>query len=138
MSRARFQHRVLLTRRMPRHLHGTAARAMGALLYGTPPTSHDIEDRALAHLQIVIINKFRRDEAFAFRIDASSGRGDGRRTLWLHPSIPVQFSFRASLMPAINPDWVRALMEEANSSRGLLLLPEPIRQHENREQALTA
>lgn len=111
---------------------------MGALLYGTPATSHEIEDRALAHLQIVIINKFRRDEAFAFRIDASSAHGTGRRTLWLHPSIPVQFTFRGSRTPAVNPAWVRALMEEANSGRGLALLPEPGYRHESEDHALTA
>ncbi|AZZ56472.1 ATP-dependent DNA ligase [Rathayibacter iranicus] len=101
---------------------------MGALLYGTPPTSHEIDDRALAHLQIVMINKFRRDEAFAFQLDASSAHGTGRQTLWLHPSIPLQFSFHGSRMPAINAGWVRALMEEANSGRGLRLVAEPAQQ----------
>ncbi|KQQ05945.1 MULTISPECIES: DUF7882 family protein [unclassified Rathayibacter] len=98
---------------------------MGALLYGTPATSHDIDDRALAHLQIVMVNKFRRNEAFAFQLDASSAHGTGRQTIWLHPSIPLQFSFNGSRMPSINPEWVRALMDEANSGRGLRILPEP-------------
>ncbi|MWV47920.1 ATP-dependent DNA ligase [Rathayibacter sp. VKM Ac-2803] len=101
---------------------------MGALLYGTPATSHDIDDRALAHLQIVMVNKFRRNEAFAFQLDASSAHGTGRQTIWLHPSIPLQFSFNGSRMPAINPEWVRALMDEANSGRGLRILPEPAQQ----------
>ena len=111
---------------------------MGALLYGTPATSHDLDDRALAHLQVVIINKFRRDEAFAFQIDASSALGTGRRTLWLHPAIPVRFSFRGSRAPAINPAWVRVLMAEADSGRGLSLVPEPVQQRASDDQALTA
>jgi hypothetical protein len=104
---------------------------MGALLYGTPATSHEIDDRALAHLQIVMINKFRRDEAFAFQLDASSAHGTGRQTLWLHPTIPLQFSFHGSRMPAINATWVRALMEEANSGRGLRIVSEPAQQPES-------
>jgi hypothetical protein len=98
---------------------------MGKLLYGTPPTEHDIEDRLLAHLQIVIVNKFRRGESFAFTIPASAQAGTGRQTLWLNPSIPVQFAFHGSRMPAMNPAWVQELMNEANSGRGLSTVPEP-------------
>jgi hypothetical protein len=43
---------------MPRH-------AMGKLIYNVN-TSTEIDDRALAHLQIVIIGKLRRQESFAF------------------------------------------------------------------------
>lgn len=98
---------------------------MGKLLYGTPPTEHEIEDRLLAHVQVVITNKFRRDESFAFVLPANPALGSGRQTLWLNPSIPVQFSFHGSRAPALNRDWVQQLMNEANSGRGLSLLPEP-------------
>lgn len=98
---------------------------MGKLLYGTPPTEHLIDDRILAHLQIVIVNKFRRNECFAFTLPASPAQGTGRQTLWLHPIVPVQFSFNGGRMPALNRTWIEQLMEEANSSRGLSLIPEP-------------
>lgn len=98
---------------------------MGKLLYGTPPTEHDIEDRVLAHLQVVIVNKFRRGESFAFSLAASAASGTGRQTLWLNPTIPLQFSFYGSRLPAINPAWVQELMNEANGGRGLSILPEP-------------
>ncbi|MCJ1685356.1 ATP-dependent DNA ligase [Rathayibacter sp. VKM Ac-2928] len=98
---------------------------MGTLLYGTPPTEHDIEDRLLAHLQVVIINKFRRGESFAFTLTVPASHGSGRQTLWLSPSIPVQFSFHGSRAPALNPTWVQELMNEANSGRGLSVMPEP-------------
>jgi hypothetical protein len=103
---------------------------MGKLLYGTPPTEHTVDDRILAHLQVVIVGKFRRNECFAFTLPASPAEGTGRQTLWLHPAIPVQFSFHGSRMPALNRAWIEQLMNEANSGRGLTLLPEP------REQAL--
>lgn len=38
---------------------------MGQFLYGTPPAVIEIEDRTLAHLQIVVYAKFRRDERFS-------------------------------------------------------------------------
>lgn len=98
---------------------------MGKLLYGTPPTEHEIEDRLLAHLQVVIVNKFRRNESFAFTITTPASRGSGRQTLWLNPTIPVQFSFHGGRMPSMNPAWVQELMNEANSGRGLSLMPEP-------------
>ena len=37
----------------------------------------------------------------------------------------MQFSFHGSRAPALNRDWVQQLMNEANSGRGLSLLPEP-------------
>lgn len=98
---------------------------MGRFLYGTPPTEHDIEDRLLAHLQVVIVTKFRRNESFAFTLPANHTLGTGRQTLWLNPAVPVQFSFHGSRTPALNTTWVRQLMTEANSNRGLSLLPEP-------------
>jgi hypothetical protein len=98
---------------------------MGKLLYGTPPTELEVEDRALAHLQVVVVNKFRRGECFAFSLPSSPADGTGRQTLWLHPTIPVQFSFYGSRMPAMNRTWIEQLMNEANSGRGLTLTPEP-------------
>lgn len=98
---------------------------MGKLLYGTPPTEHEIEDRLLTHLQVVIVNKFRRGESFAFTIAVPPSQGSGRQTLWLNPTIPVQFAFAGSRVPALNPAWVQELMSEANSGRGLSMVPEP-------------
>ena len=98
---------------------------MGNILYGTPPQSIEVEDRALAHLQIVIINKFRRDERFLLTLDASPNAGTGRRGVWMHPTIPLQFDFKGSRQPTINPSWVEVLMDAANGGGGLRLLPEP-------------
>lgn len=98
---------------------------MGKLLYGTPPTDYEVEDRLLAHLQVVIVNKFRRNESFAFNLPESAEASTGRHTLWLNPTIPVQFSFYGSRTPALNPRWVQHLMNEANSGRGLSTVPEP-------------
>lgn len=103
---------------------------MGKLLYGTPPTEHEIEDRLLAHLQIVMMNKLRRNESFAFHLDVPASLGSGRVSLWLNPAIPLQFFFYGSRIPAVNPMWVQELMNEANSGRGLRSVPEAHQQRE--------
>ena len=64
---------------------------MGRFIYGTAGNSVDIEDRALAHLRIVIMNKLRRGESFMF--DVEVGDDSGRRSFWLSPSVPIQFHF---------------------------------------------
>jgi hypothetical protein len=99
---------------------------MGHLLYGSPPTQIDIDDRALAHLQIVITGKLRRSEAFTLTIPADAAAGTGRRTLWMQCTIPMQFSYYGSRMPAINPAWIELLSRAANSGQGLRPIDEPI------------
>ncbi|QHC61834.1 ATP-dependent DNA ligase [Rathayibacter festucae] len=99
---------------------------MGSIMYGTPPAAIEVDDRTLAHLQIVIINKFRRDERFLLTLNASPNAGTGRRGVWMHPTIPLQFDFKGSRQPTINPEWIEALMERANSGAGLRIVPEPV------------
>jgi hypothetical protein len=101
---------------------------MGTLLYGAPPAAHVCDDRVLAHLQIVITNKFRRGEGFLLSLDSDPVAGVGRRALWLHPNIPLRFQFEQVRMPMVNPAWVQLLAAEANSGRGLRMLPEPVRE----------
>lgn len=99
---------------------------MGTLLYGAPPATYPCDDRVLAHLQIVITNKFRRGEGFLLSLEADGVAGTGRRAMWLHPNIPTRFEFSGGRMPQINPGWVRLLSDEASSGRGLRILPEPV------------
>jgi hypothetical protein len=94
---------------------------MGKMMYGSPAAEFDIEDRALAHLKVAIVTKLRRDEKFTF----SWRQEHGRTTIWIHPSIPLQFVFAGSRPPALNRAWIEALMMSANSTGGLQLVPEP-------------
>jgi hypothetical protein len=95
---------------------------MGALTYGGMTIL--FEDRLLAHLQIVIINKLRRRECFAMSWRDSDQVGDGRSTIWLDPSIPIYFKFDGSRVPAISSDWVHQLAVSADSSHGLIVTDE--------------
>ncbi len=85
----------------------------------------DFDDRVLAHLQIVIGAKLRRNESFYFSWRDDSAVGNGRSVVWLHPSLPIVFKFHGGRPPAINRTWIEELMSTANSSAGLRIVPEP-------------
>ncbi|WP_426625323.1 ATP-dependent DNA ligase [Leifsonia sp. McL0607] len=95
---------------------------MGSLVYDSSVIEFD--DRVLAHLQVVIVNKLRRRESFAMSWRDCPEVGDGRSTIWLDPSIPLYFKFEGSRVPAINRDWIERLAESANSSTGLIVFDE--------------
>lgn len=96
---------------------------MGRFIYDTMANSVDIDDRTLAHLRIVVMNKLRRAEPFMFDIEI--GDGSGRRSFWLHPSVPLQFHFFGSRNPRINRAWIEELMQVASGPNGLSITPEP-------------
>lgn len=96
---------------------------MGRFIYDTVANAVDIDDRTLAHLRIVVMNKLRRSESFMF--DVEVGDGSGRRSFWMHPSVPIQFHFYGSRQPRINRVWVEDLMLAASGPNGLAITPEP-------------
>jgi hypothetical protein len=95
---------------------------MGTLTYDSIVI--EFEDRLLAHLQIVIVNKLRRRESFAMSWRDAPEAGDGRSAIWLDPSIPIYFKFDGSRVPAINREWVERLADSAASSHGLVVTGE--------------
>jgi len=97
---------------------------MGRFIYDTIHNSIDIEDRTLAHLRIVVMNKLRRGESFMFTIDLGH-EGISRRSFWMHPSVPLQFAFHGSREPKLNRLWIEQLMTSASSPNGLFIVPEP-------------
>ena len=99
---------------------------MGTLVYDGQTAEIPMDDRALAHLQVVIISKLRRQESFAFSWKDSPAAGDGRSTVWIHPEVSLRFKFAGSRPPVINQQWLAALSDSANSASGLHLSPEPL------------
>lgn len=97
---------------------------MAALIYGSNSDSVHIEDRALAHLKVVIATKLRRNESFTLSWKHPEGEPGGRSTLWIHPSIPLRFVFDEAEAPAINMRWVEQLMQSASSTGGITLVDE--------------
>jgi hypothetical protein len=99
---------------------------VGKFIYGTAGNSFDIEDRTLAHLRIVIMNKLRRSESFMF--DLAMSDGSGSRSFWINSAVPIQFQFFGSRTPRINRAWVEELMVAASGPKGLAITPEPLEQ----------
>lgn len=105
------------------------AMAVGKFIYESA-SKVDIDDRALAHLQVVMIDKLRRREAFSFSWHDDRSIGNGQTTIWVHPQASLVFKFYGSRRPSLNPAWIEALSRAANSTTGLTLLPEPTEHHE--------
>ncbi len=96
---------------------------VGKFIYGATATSVELDDRALAHLRVAVMTKLRRNEAFMFDVEA--GGGNGRRTFWIHPSVPIQFQFFGGRAPRLNRAWVEEMILLASSPAGLIIPPEP-------------
>jgi hypothetical protein len=98
---------------------------MGKLLYSSAALEVDFDDRALAHIHLVIASKLRRGEKFFFSWQDSLSVGSGRSSIWLEQSIPLYFKFSGSRQVEINREWIAALVASANSGAGLTFLAEP-------------
>ena len=97
---------------------------MATLHYGPQDHPIFIEDRALAHLKIVIATKLRRNESFTLSWRHPEGEPGGRSTIWIHPSIPLRFVFEESEPPHISVKWVEQLLQSVSSSGGISLVDE--------------
>lgn len=81
----------------------------------------EFDDRTLTHLQLVIVQRFRRGEGLMLSWVDSVGIGSGRGAAWLSPFTVVQFRFDGSRLPPIDERWVRLLHEAADSGHGLVV-----------------
>lgn len=97
---------------------------MGRLMYGGD-AAIDMDDRVLAHLQVVMIAKMRRSESFSFSWEYGRETGGGRTTIWIHPSMSLRFRYTGSRVPELNRAWLEELSVLANSANGLRVVPEP-------------
>ena len=92
---------------------------MGTLTYSGWVVEFD--DRVLTHLQVVIVQKFRRGEAFPVSWIDDVSIGNGRSAMWLTPSVPIFFKFDGSRVPTIDQAWIDVLARSAASPRGLIV-----------------
>ncbi len=97
---------------------------MGTIYYGDAATPIHIEDRALAHVKVVIATKLRRNESFTLSWRHPEGEPTGRSTIWLHPSIPLRFVFDDPEPAELNRAWIEQLAQSATTSGGIALVPE--------------
>ena len=99
---------------------------MGTIYYGGSATPIHIEDRALAHLKVVVSTKLRRGESFTVSWQHPAGEPRGRSTIWLHPSIALRFVFDDPEPTELNRSWIEELAQSAKSSGGVQLVAEQI------------
>lgn len=85
-----------------------------------------IEDRALAHLKVVIATKLRRHESFTLSWIHPDGDAFGRSTIWLHPFIPLRFLFESREQPDLNVQWIEDLMQSTNATGGITFVDEVV------------
>lgn len=97
---------------------------MGTIYYGGPAMPIDIEDRALAHLKVVISTKLRRGESFTLSWRHPDDQPRGRSTIWLNPSIPLRFVFDNPEPEELNRAWLEELSNSAHTTGGIMLVAE--------------
>ena len=95
---------------------------MGTLFYDG--AKFEMEDRLLAHLQVIISMKLRRSESFFLSWVQPHGDGGGRHSIWVGEGVPIRLHFDGSRPPAINRDWAETMALAANSSNGLIITDE--------------
>lgn len=96
------------------------------MYYGGSATPIHIEDRALAHLKVVIATKLRRGESFTVSWRHPDDEPRGRSSIWMHPSIPIRFVFDDPEPTELSREWIEDLAQSANSSGGITLVAEHI------------
>ncbi|MFF1875632.1 hypothetical protein [Kitasatospora herbaricolor] len=99
---------------------------MGNLLYGAQARPAEIDDRLLAHLEIVILSKLRRQETFALSWigDTAGSEGGSKRTIWISANTDLEFEYSTTEHQSINRAWVELLASGADRGN-LRLRPEP-------------
>jgi len=97
---------------------------MGTIYYGGAATPIHIDDRALAHLKVVIATKLRRNERFTVSWKHAEDQPGGRTTIWLEPSIALRFVFDDPEPAELSRAWIEELANSANSSGGIMLTSE--------------
>jgi hypothetical protein len=95
---------------------------MGKLVYGDGQFDVELDDRLLAHLQIVIGAKLRRREAFYFSWLSDD---DKRTSIWVQHAIPMRYHYDDATQHAINREWLESLTISANGASGLTVTEEP-------------
>ena len=90
---------------------------MGTLNYG--PRQYKVEDRLLAHLQVLISLKLRRRENFFLSWPKPPAEGGGRVSIWIDNGVPMSCEYDGGRVPVIQREWIESMAEAAGSSLGL-------------------
>lgn len=98
---------------------------MGYLLYGTSRYHVQIDDRALAHLKVVMLSLMRSSRSFELCLQRSTDMGGGRESFWVCPTTEICFRITAARPHQLNDAWLRAIFATTESPGGLRIVDEP-------------
>jgi hypothetical protein len=96
---------------------------MGRLAFGSETVT--LDDRLLAHLEVVMVTKLRRREPFILTWTVDPSLGSGRVSRWVGVSTSWDIRYQSRSSGPLNPAWIERLMATANSPGGLRIVPEP-------------
>jgi hypothetical protein len=91
---------------------------MGTFKYDGTVTNFD--DIVLAHLQIAILQKLRRQESFSLSWLDPTAEG-GRTVIWLHASVVISFHYSAPDPGPIDRAWTEKLILAAGTPAGMFV-----------------
>ena len=97
---------------------------MGKLHYGNH--AFEMDDRQLAHLQLIVGVKLRRGENFFMAWKAPASSGEGRRAVWIDNGVPIYFEYAGGREPKLNFAWAEKLADAAGKGGGLLIMAEDV------------
>lgn len=106
---------------------------MGFLHIGSGGFAVELDDRALAHLKVVVLSELRKGRGVAFSHVNSVQAGSGRETFWINPTTDLRFQFQGGRAPHLNMTWLRAMAEACQAGTGLYVMDEPAERAEPRD-----
>lgn len=95
---------------------------MGKLVYGS--TIYQLDDRVLAHLQVVVSMKLRRGENFFVSWRQPPAQGSGRQSLWVDNGLHMAFEYEGSVTPTVSREWIETMAASAGTNFGLQITDE--------------
>jgi hypothetical protein len=97
---------------------------MGRLVYGATQRTIVMDDRLLAHIEVVVLSRLRRNNAFALRWAEVDGERPGRRTIWIHQDTDLCFEYDTAEQDELDRDLLDQLAKAADSNTGMNLRTE--------------
>ena len=95
---------------------------MGKLRYGVGV--YELDDRVLAHIQVVVGLKLRRGENFFLSWRNPQTDGAGRQSVWIDNGLHLAFEYTSGVIPPINREWAETLASSAATTFGLQVTDE--------------
>ncbi|MGG7463291.1 hypothetical protein [Plantibacter sp. YIM 135347] len=89
---------------------------MGSIIYGSAAQHIVIDDETLCYIKTVAVLKLRRNETFTISCDRPD---HGRLSIWVHPSIGLQFEFDGPASTTLDRERLEHMMSEVNSTGDL-------------------